>query len=411
MAPSWMRMTTSSVVRPSPLTDRPAGRSPTLRLAWSSADRAGSASAPRAASTRRSSSPPLTPASSRLVSGQHVPAEPTSRRVTTCWRWASASVPGMDRASTSAVPLELNSSSAPTAPTPMAATGWSWPATVSTAPAAQETTPSCRRYPAGQPAARSSGRIRAGSPAAARACGPDLAGALVDETGPGRQRRLADQVAAQGEDDPLGHAQPGRGRADRVSAGAQPQQLGQAGLARPRQAGGALEGGGESGSLPGQSARSRARRGDRTRRSPARPAARPRRAARRSRPGRSRRCRAPGPGPRRTRPPGRRARSGPRPGRRGGSGRSRSGRSRRSATGWAARHRTAGPRRDAPPTGPRPWTRWCRCRGRRRSLERHGRSSPEPRSMSLAGTWMRSTGRPGSARRARSRAAATRPTS
>ena len=91
--------------------------------------------------------------------------------VTTCWRSASGSVPGMERASTSAVPLELNSSSAPTAPTPTAATGWSCPATVRTAPAAQETTPSCRRNPAGQPAARSSGRIRAGSPAAARACG------------------------------------------------------------------------------------------------------------------------------------------------------------------------------------------------------------------------------------------------
>ena len=41
----------------------------------------------------------------------------------------------------------------------------------------------------------------------------------------------------------------------------------------------------------------------------------------------------------------------------------------------------------------------------------HRRSSPEPRSMILAGTWMRSTGRPGSPRRARSRAAAARPIS
>ena len=41
----------------------------------------------------------------------------------------------------------------------------------------------------------------------------------------------------------------------------------------------------------------------------------------------------------------------------------------------------------------------------------HGYSSPDPRSMSLAGTWMRSTGRSGWPRRARSRAAATRPTS
>ena len=65
--------------------------------------------------------------------------------LTICWRWVASSVPGTERASTSAVPLELNSSSASTAPTPMAATGWSCPATVSTAPTAQETTPSCPR--------------------------------------------------------------------------------------------------------------------------------------------------------------------------------------------------------------------------------------------------------------------------
>ena len=42
---------------------------------------------------------------------------------------------------------------------------------------------------------------------------PHLAGALIDQTGPGRQRRLAHRIAAQGEHDPFGHAQPGRGRA------------------------------------------------------------------------------------------------------------------------------------------------------------------------------------------------------
>src|ERR1019366_2469381 len=82
-----------------------------------------------------------------------------------------SSVPGTERASTSAVPLELNSSSASTAPTPIAATGWSCPATVKTAPAAPETAPSCCRNPARPPAGRSPGRIRADSPAAASASG------------------------------------------------------------------------------------------------------------------------------------------------------------------------------------------------------------------------------------------------
>ena len=40
--------------------------------------------------------------------------------------------------------------------------------------------------------------------------------------------------------------------------------------------------------------------------------------------------------------------------------------------------------------------------------ERHRRSSPEPRSIIRAGSWMRSTGRPGWPRRARSRAALRR---
>src|SRR5262249_36435107 len=121
-AASWMRRTTLSWVRPSPLTDRPAGRSPTLRLAWSSTDRAGSASAPSAASTRRSSSPPLIPARSRLVPGSTCrPGDQPA--VTTCRRSASGRRPGVERATTAAGALELTSSSAATAPTPTAATG------------------------------------------------------------------------------------------------------------------------------------------------------------------------------------------------------------------------------------------------------------------------------------------------
>ena len=54
-----------------------------------------------------------------------------------------------------------------------------------------------------------------GQPGRRQGLRPEAAGALVDETGPGRQRRLAHQVAAQGEDDPFRHAQPGRGRAGR----------------------------------------------------------------------------------------------------------------------------------------------------------------------------------------------------
>ena len=203
-----------------------------------------------------------------------------------------------------------------------------------------------------------------GQPGRRQGLRPDLPGALVDEAGPGRQRRLAHRVAAQGEDDPFGHAQPGRrpARPDvrwRAARAAWPgwpgsTRAGRWCLRRPRRT---LE-------PPGPVVPSQSRRGDRTRRSPERPAARPRRAARRSRPARSRRRRAPGWVPRRIRPPGRRWRLGPRPRRRGGTGRSRSGRGRRCATGSAARR--TGLAGVATPARPRPWRRWCRCRGRRR---------------------------------------------
>ena len=91
---------------------------------------------------------------------------------------------------TSAVPLELNRSSGPI-PAPRAATGWSWPATLSTAPAAhagdllvpqesgrparvqlvrQQRSPAARRAPARRPTAvRCPGRSgRSGRPATAR---------------------------------------------------------------------------------------------------------------------------------------------------------------------------------------------------------------------------------------------------
>ncbi len=108
-------------------------------------------------------------------------------------------------------------------------------------------------YPAGGLARQAlGGEDPAGQPGGGQRLGPRLAGALVDQAGAGGQRRLADRVAAQGEDDPLGHAQPGRARAGAVAAGLQPEQLGQAGLARPRQSGGALEGGSERGGSLGQ---------------------------------------------------------------------------------------------------------------------------------------------------------------
>src|SRR6202008_2292662 len=67
-----------------------------------------------------------------------------------------------------------------------------------------------------------------------------------------------------------------------------------------------------------------------------------------------------------------RSRSGPRPGRPGGTGRSPSGRSRWSATGSAAPNTGC---RAATPTRPRPWTRWYRCRGRRRRWRSWARDS------------------------------------
>ena len=227
------------------------------------------------------------------------------------------------------------------------------------------------------------------------------------ETGPGRQRRLAHQVAAQGEDDPFRHAEPGRGRAGRLPAGAQPQQLGQGGLARPPQARGALEGGGESGGLAGQLldlvAAAVIEPGDHR---GGRPPGRVEQHAALGQAGH-----ADGAYP--DRAPGGFGRPDGAPDQVHGQ----ADEAVRVDLGLAAgvrlprggllRKRAAVPRR-GPGHGLGRGGADVEAHDDARG---HGRCSPEPRSMSLAGTWMRSTGRPGWSRRARSRAAATRPTS
>ena len=327
--------------------------------------------------------------------------------VTTCWRSACGSVPGMDRASTSAVPLELNSSSASTAPTPTAATGWSCPATVRTAPAAQETTPSCRRYPAGLPAVRSSGRIRAGSPAAARASGQTW-------PVPWSMRPVRDASDGSRTGSPPRAKTIHSGTLSQVEAGpACPLARSHSSLARLAWLDHGrpvvrFEGGGESRGLAGQllelSPAAAIEPGDHGCGRP------PGRVEQHAALGQAGHADAAHP----DRSPGGFGRPDGAPDQvhghvdeavRVGLG--------PAAAAGVPRGRLLGirGRRAATPTRPRPWTRWCRCRGRRRRRGAHGRSSPEPRSMILAGTWMRSTGRPGWPRRARSRAAATRPTS
>ena len=85
---------------------------------------------------------------------------------------------------------------------------------------------------------RQQGRGQAGG---RNAVGPDAAGALVDQTGAGCERRLADQVAAELVDDPLRNAGPSVPGRDRESVVPQPEQLGNAGLAVPGQTGAAGE--------------------------------------------------------------------------------------------------------------------------------------------------------------------------
>jgi hypothetical protein len=66
--------------------------------------------------------------------------------------------------------------------------------------------------------------------------GPRLPGALVDQAGPGGQRRFPAPLAAESVHDPLRNAEPGRARCDALPAGP-PQQRGDGRLERPRQSG------------------------------------------------------------------------------------------------------------------------------------------------------------------------------
>ena len=133
----------------------------------------------------------------------------------------------------------------------MAATGWSCPATVSTAPAGARDHSAVPQVPGGDARRPFPGKDPGAQAGYGQGIGPDLAAALVDETGPGRQRWLANRVPAEREDDPFGHAHPGPSGAGPHAAAAQPQQLGQAGLARPPKTGRALEPAGERRELPG----------------------------------------------------------------------------------------------------------------------------------------------------------------
>ena len=123
----------------------------------------------------------------------------------------------------------------------MAATGWSWPATVRAAPCSAGGSPAYRSRPAADPPETAGGEQRGGEAGRRDAVRPGLAGGLVDQPGAGRQRGLPDELRAEPVDDPLGHAGPAVGRRQGEALALQPQQLGEAGLAVPRQAGTAGE--------------------------------------------------------------------------------------------------------------------------------------------------------------------------
>ncbi len=373
-----VRTTTSSPVGPAPETSSPREAPRPRARPGRARRRSGSLEAPSAPRTRRSSRPPRTPPSSSVVPGRTCAPRSKPDR-TSSSRRSSSSTPGRERATTSAVPEELNSSSGPTAPTPIAATGWSWPATVRAAPCdRRRQTRVAAARPRGLPATTAGGSSVAGRPAAATPVGPDRAGGLVDEPGPRRQRRLADQSTRRAGARPTRGRSPSGAPAVSPDRALQPEQLGQAGLAVPRQAG-------PSGELLGQlrdprarSGRSAVPRACRTRRPPGARLAGARRAGRRSRRGRRprHRGRARGPTCGSAAPTARRQQV------------DREVEQRAAGVSVApvdGRPRRLG-RRPAPPAGPdrsaATPSRWS-CRGRARPrprwTTRHGRSSPDPR--------------------------------
>ncbi len=98
----------------------------------------------------------------------------------------------------------------PGAPQPVAAaaTAWSCPATVSTAPRAAATGWSARTRPAGAPAATTSGSRSAPDAEVGQRRGPRGVGVDVEEAGAPEQRELADPAAAEAEDDELRQREP-----------------------------------------------------------------------------------------------------------------------------------------------------------------------------------------------------------
>ena len=87
-------------------------------------------------------------------------------------RTASAATgAGTVRTRASAVPHESSRSPSAAAPAPTAATRWSWPATVSTAPARRPGAHAALTHPSGAPAWASGGSSAGGSPDQSRACG------------------------------------------------------------------------------------------------------------------------------------------------------------------------------------------------------------------------------------------------
>ena len=189
---------------------RPGGRSPTSGRRGRAARARRTPVAPSAASTRRSSSPPLIPARSSVVPAAR--ARPRTSRPGPCWRSASGRCrdgPGQHVRGAAGVEQLVG-------PDRADADGrhrMIVPGHRQDGAAAQATTVRAAQEPGGGPARAVGGRSPDGQPGRRQGLRPDRAGALVDETGPGRQRRLAHQVAAQGEDDPFRNAQPGRGRA------------------------------------------------------------------------------------------------------------------------------------------------------------------------------------------------------
>ena len=183
--------------------------------AWSSRSRCGEAVAPREPSTRRSSRPPRTPPSTSVVPGSTwEPADRPDR--TSSSRRSSSRTPGSERATTSAVPEELNSSSGPTAPTPMAATGWSWPATVRAAPCSAGGSPAYRSSPARRPAGDAGGSSVVGRPAAATPSAQTSPVAWSTRPVRGRQRGLPDEIARRAGGRPTPARWPSGGPAVRV---------------------------------------------------------------------------------------------------------------------------------------------------------------------------------------------------